>query len=189
MIETQALKIFLRDFCLHTSDNSISRGFLDGLESLIARPSSNKRAANDVRESASIVAIAAIGRRLDRLSLVQSTVQRYGKLLSSFRETLASRDTAASEEILATAVLLGIYEVSDNSIYGLCACRNLPIQIIVGGDHIAHVRGVGSILSSEAPTLLFRAPMRPAQIGNAFIVCPKEKVHYPANIHMLARLI
>ena len=110
-IEIQALNIFFKDFCIRSRDLSTSRGFLDGLESNILNRDSSAQAAVDVEECAKIIAMAALGRRLERPDLIQRTGERYGELLLSFRRTLARKDSIASTEILATAVLLGIYEV------------------------------------------------------------------------------
>lgn len=85
---------------------SLSRGFLDGLPTLLhaAGPSS------DLAGAATILALAAVGNRIGRPSLVYSTAQKYGNLLLSFQASL-TRPDVHKVHLLVTGVLLGLYEV------------------------------------------------------------------------------
>lgn len=85
----------------------MSRGYLDGLETLLAAagPSS------DLSEAANIVAVANIGTKLCRPSLVHKARIRYSKMLHSLQVKISKAGMANATETLVTAVLLGLYEV------------------------------------------------------------------------------
>ncbi|EXJ87922.1 hypothetical protein A1O1_04849 [Capronia coronata CBS 617.96] len=132
-LEDDALDTFLLEYCVESNDKSISRGFLDGLESLITTAGRS----SDLAHAARIVALAGIGNRRRDHNLVHRTRQRYGDLLLSFRQTLADLETASTIESLMTAVLLGIYEIVAADL------ANHQTQ------HTTHVAGVAAILSAQ----------------------------------------
>lgn len=106
-IENMAVEMFIDEFCVESFDRSLSRGFLDGLNTLItiAGPDS------DVSQAAKIVGLANMGIKIGRRSLLDRSKCIHGAVLSSFRDTLSSSTTANTCEALVTAVLLGLYEV------------------------------------------------------------------------------
>lgn len=107
-LERDALDMFFQNYCVESRDKSISRGFLDGIKSLITRAGQS----SDIAKAARIVALSGLGNRLGESSLVQNTRRIYGDLLLSFQNTLSDPQMANTIESLMTAVLLGIYEVN-----------------------------------------------------------------------------
>lgn len=106
-LKQQALETCIRDFVISPEWPGLSRGFLDGLPTLLneAGPSS------DLTGAARILTLAAVGNRMGRTSLVYSTAQQYGNLLLSFQASL-TRPGIHKVHLLVTGVLLGLYEVS-----------------------------------------------------------------------------
>lgn len=103
-LEKIALEVFLEDYSIKSNDQSLSRGFLDGLRQLVTQ-------STDVAQACQIVALAGMGNRLGRSGLVQKTKQVYSNLLHSFRINLSKATSADTVKSLVTAVLLGLYEV------------------------------------------------------------------------------
>lgn len=58
-----------------------------------------------------MVALASIGVRLKRKSLIRKTERQYGDLLGNLHQSLYAETQGVSIETLYTAVLLGLYEV------------------------------------------------------------------------------
>jgi hypothetical protein len=106
-IEQRALAAFLDDYCIVSKNKSLSRGYLDDLESLLAHagPSS------DIAKAAKIAAFASLGNKLGEPDLIHRANMLYSDLLRSFQVTMSKAATSNTIESLATAVLLGLYEV------------------------------------------------------------------------------
>jgi hypothetical protein len=102
-----ALPNFYKDYVVISHDRSVSRGFLDGLETLINHTGN----MSDLAQAAKIVSLATTGNKLCRMDLVHYTKQLYGDLLGSFHSNLLRSTSLNTVEALMTAVLLGIYEV------------------------------------------------------------------------------
>lgn len=109
-LERLSLEIFLTEFTTKAADRQASRGFLDGMQPLLK---SNSPQPSLVC-SAKIVALASIGIRLNRKSLIRKTERHYGDLLGSLHQSLYAETPFVSIEALYTAVLLGLYEVRNN---------------------------------------------------------------------------
>lgn len=105
--ETALQTMFFKDFCIEARDRTVSRGYFDGLELLIAHTGPSSDLANAARA----VVQAAVGNKVNRIDLVTAARQQYGRLLLSFQQTLSSADKAHTIETLMTAALLGLYEV------------------------------------------------------------------------------
>jgi hypothetical protein len=101
-VEERALAAFVHHYCLIPKSRS-----LEGLETMLsdAGPSSN------LAQAAKVVALANIGTRLGRSSLVQKATILYSDMLHSFRMMIANATMSSAAELLMTAVLLGLYEV------------------------------------------------------------------------------
>ncbi|KIX07377.1 uncharacterized protein Z518_02030 [Rhinocladiella mackenziei CBS 650.93] len=158
-LEEGALEAFFNDYCITSRNPTLSRGFLDGLQLLIAHagPSS------DMAKAARIVSLAGIGNKLGRSSLLRRTRYIYGDLLHSFQATISHRDQANTVESLMTAVLLGLYEIITSN-------EDNP------GQHPAHVQGVSAILcSDDSPFNLFAGCTQLFQLSNPIII--KEPLH------------
>ncbi len=91
---------FVYHYCIVPKSRSI--GNLETMLSDIGASSSLARAAK-------IVALANIGTRLERPSLVQKARMLYSDMLPSFRTRIATM--SGNAELLIAAVLLGLFEV------------------------------------------------------------------------------
>jgi hypothetical protein len=108
-LEAASLDIFLRDFVVQATDRDVSRGFLDGMPSLLRRLRSPD---SDLPTAAKLVALASVANKLKRKGLLDSTRRRYCLLIQRFNRSLSLERGRISIESLYTAVLLGLYEVS-----------------------------------------------------------------------------
>ena len=106
-LDEGTLEIFFRDYCIESSNRSLSRGFLDGIKSLIACTGES----SDVARAAKTVALAGLGKRTKRAELMKRAEELYAQILLSFRTTLSHSYQSNTTETLMTAVLLGLYEV------------------------------------------------------------------------------
>jgi hypothetical protein len=97
----------LHDYCLIPEHYLLSRGYLDGLETLlaVAGPSS------DLAQATKVVALASIGTKLNRPGLVHKARILYLEMLQSLQVIISNAGMARTAESLMTAVLLGLYEV------------------------------------------------------------------------------
>ena len=102
------LKGFIKDFVVEPASRDISRGFLDGFSSMLstAGPSS------DLARAAAIVESTVLRNRHGYSNRDDHAVSEYCDLLRSFQTTLSNPGKSPSMQTLATAVLLGLYEVS-----------------------------------------------------------------------------
>lgn len=106
-LESFALAVFVRDFCVPSTDHSVSRGFFDDLPALLEDPGHT----SDLAQAAKAVGLAALGNRTSEQAFVQKTRRWYGDVLRSFPRTLSNPKTSSTPQALMTAVLLGLYEV------------------------------------------------------------------------------
>jgi hypothetical protein len=100
-VEECALAVFVHHYCLIPKCRSIA-----GLQIML----SHTGPSSTLAQAAKIVALANIGTRLGRSSLVQKARILYSDMLRSFRMMIANA-TISSAELLMTVVLLGLYEV------------------------------------------------------------------------------
>ena len=107
-LEQQALDIFIEEYCVEPADPTISRGFLNGLKSLIAYTGET----SDVAQAARAVSLVGLGNRTSTPAFRRKAEILYGDLLRSFATTLSNPNTSNSVESLMTAVLMGLLEVS-----------------------------------------------------------------------------
>ncbi|PON27729.1 hypothetical protein TGAM01_v203496 [Trichoderma gamsii] len=136
-LERLALDIFLTEFTTKAADRQASRGFLDGIQPLLK--SDNPQSS--LVCSAKTVALASIGIRLKRKSLIRKTERQYGDLLGNLHQSLYAETRCVSIETLYTAILLGLYEI-------IISRNKSPMQ------YMTHVKGVCAILLSP------RSPFR-----------------------------
>lgn len=107
-IEQCALTAFFRNYTAPRADQSLSRGYLDGLQSLLneADPES------EMVQASTIIALASLGNRRNIKSLLLRARSLYLNLLRSFNNTLSSNSTSKNViHQFTTAILLGLYEV------------------------------------------------------------------------------
>ena len=154
-IERRALITFFNEYCVPSQNPTLSRGFLDGLQSLIVYDGHG----SELTEAAKTVSLAALGNRLQRPVLLARAKQKYSCLLGNFQSTLSNPATSKSIQALMTAVLLGLYEIITGNEYS-------------PGMHDAHVRGVAAILDDDHSPFELSAGVRLFQLGNS--MCLKE---------------
>lgn len=106
-LEEQALDLFLAEFVVESRDREQSRGFLDGMQSLLTRVNPDSSLAS----AAKAVLLASVGNRTGRKTLVDHAQREYGRLLHKFTHSLSGGAEVVSIETVYTAVLLGLYEV------------------------------------------------------------------------------
>ena len=106
-IEHRALSAFLYDYCIVSKNRSLSRGYLDDLESLLA----DAGPSSDIAKAAKIAAFASLGNKIGEPDLIYRANLLYSDLLRSFQVTMSNATTSNTIESLTTAVLLGLYEV------------------------------------------------------------------------------
>lgn len=126
--------MFLDQYVVRTTDPRISRGFLDGLPSLLA----NAEPSSDLVQAVEIVAWASLGNRFSWPGLLVKAKKQYITLLQSFQVLLLSCQLhSPTVEALVIAILLGLYEI-------VSSADLLPEQ-----QHVAHVRGVCALLLND----------------------------------------
>lgn len=108
-LERLSLDIFVTEFTTKAADQRASRGFLDRIQPLLK----SDNLESSLVCSAKIVALASIGIRLKRKSLIIKTEKHYGSLLHNLHQSLYAETQCVSIETLYTAVLLGLYEVQN----------------------------------------------------------------------------
>ncbi|KAK9481539.1 hypothetical protein V1527DRAFT_486508 [Lipomyces starkeyi] len=132
-IESLAVQTFISDYCISSSDRTVSRGYLNGLESLIEKAGSE----SSIAKSCKIISLANLGKKAASPMLLQKAETLYFDLLPSFRWTISSEGKSATIHSLLTAVLLGLYEVITSTSTEL-------------GSHVAHARGVSAFLMNRS---------------------------------------
>lgn len=106
-LEQSALALFEKEFTLVPADPRLSRGFLNGMQFLLARVEPNSTLAWPARK----LVLACEGNRTGRQDLVVQTEEQHVHLLQIYGSSLAAKSNCISVENLYTAVLLGLYEV------------------------------------------------------------------------------
>ena len=107
-IENSAFQTFISDYCISSSNRTVSRGYLTGLESLIetAGPESS------IAKACKIISLANLGKKAGNSMLLQKADALYFDFLPSFRWTISNEGRSTTIHSLITAVLLGLYEVN-----------------------------------------------------------------------------
>ena len=106
-IERSALAAFIDDYCIVSKNESLSRGYLHGLESLLT----NTGPSSDIAKAARTTAFASLGSKAGDPDILHRAHELYLDLLNSFQITMSEAATSNTVEALTTAVLLGLYEV------------------------------------------------------------------------------
>ena len=107
-IESLAFQTFIADYCISSSNRTVSRGYLNGLESLIEKAGP----ASSITQSCRIISLANLGKKSASPMLLQKAETLYLGFLPSFRLTISNEGKSTTIQSLITAVLLGLYEVS-----------------------------------------------------------------------------
>lgn len=107
VVEQYAIRSFFYDYCIVSTNRSLSRGYLDGLEEMVTRLGFQ----SDLSKACKLVAFANRGTTLNRPGLTRKSERLYQELLGSLAKALANLDKANIAESLMIAMLLGLYEV------------------------------------------------------------------------------
>lgn len=107
-IDKWIVQAFLYDYCVPSTNHSLSRGYLDGLESMIGRAGYDSSLAIACRA----VANANHGRKLGRPRLIARADAAYQALLGSLAIAIECPEFTETPEALMTVMLLGLYEVN-----------------------------------------------------------------------------
>ncbi|RSM04923.1 hypothetical protein CDV31_009803 [Fusarium ambrosium] len=129
LLEEVALDIFLDSVVVQSHDRGQSRGFLDGMHSLLA----NAAPTCTLISAARVIVLASIANRTRRHSLLATAQRRYGQLLVDFTTSLSRANSHISSGHFLTAVLLGLYEIITSN-------HASPAKFLV------HIQGIHSIL-------------------------------------------
>lgn len=112
-LNDELIDAFLSDFTIESSDRSVSRGFLDGVRSLLTLSGGSSDLASAMR----MIALAS-GRGVRGKQRAQTESKAiYVELLKTVREDLAVAKNLSNQS-LVMIVLLGIYEVSRGAAWG-----------------------------------------------------------------------
>ena len=111
-IEGLALRAFFHDYCVPSTNYTISRGFLNHLETLVVRCGP----WSDCAKACKAVAFASHGIKLHRPSLLRKAEALYDELVRSLARVMGGIDLSLiSSEVLTVVMLLGLYEVRCSS--------------------------------------------------------------------------
>lgn len=104
---TLALRAFFYDYCITSSNNSLSRGFLSSLETMTQRlgPESN------VTKACLAVSFASHWRPMNRPVFLRKAEAFYQELLGSLAKAIDNPSSTNIREAKLVALLLGLYQV------------------------------------------------------------------------------
>lgn len=102
-----ALQAFFHEYCIPSSNSSISPGFLRGLEQKFYDVASDSM----LKIACQAVAYASSGVSLNRPALSHRSVLLYQDVLSRFTVAMHDSGSIEREDSLCVAMLLGLYEV------------------------------------------------------------------------------
>ncbi|RDW59099.1 hypothetical protein BP5796_12023 [Coleophoma crateriformis] len=131
-IKHNARSAFFNDYCITSKDQTLSRGYLNGLETMITKAGPT----SEVAKACTIIALASLGKKVGDPMFLHAAENLHSLLLRSFRLSISNETASASVESLITAVLLGLYEI-------------ITSTDAYHGAHIAHARGISAILISK----------------------------------------
>lgn len=106
-IERNARLVFFDDYCILSSNRSLSRGYLHGLRAMVSKAGPN----SELVQACTIIALANIGSKLGSSMYKHRAESLYSSLLRSFRLSISNQAVFTTVESLITATLLGLYEV------------------------------------------------------------------------------
>ena len=103
-IDPEIRAAFLDDYCIVSRDLCLSGGYLDGLESLLARID----LCTDLAQASKILGLVTLGNRLKRPKLLHGARLLYTELSSSFRDNISNPVMSRTAQSLGTAVLIAL---------------------------------------------------------------------------------
>ena len=109
-IEQGTRLAFFDEYCMVSSNRGLSRGYLHGLQTMIAKAG----LSSELVQACTIIALANVGKKLGNAMYINRAEGLYSLLLRSFRLSISNEAIFTTVESLITAVLLGLYEVSSH---------------------------------------------------------------------------
>lgn len=109
-VEQHARLMFFHDYCIVSSNRSLSRGYLHGLQDMISKADPN----SELVRACTLIALASLGNKVGNIMYKQRAESLYSSLLRSFRLSISNEAVFTTVESLITATLLGLYEVSSH---------------------------------------------------------------------------
>jgi hypothetical protein len=106
-IEQEARLAFFDDYCIVSSNQDLSRGYLSGLQIMIFKAGPR----SELAQACTIASLANIGNKLGNTTYIERAKGLYSSLLRSFRLRISNEAIFTTVESLITAALLGLYEV------------------------------------------------------------------------------
>jgi hypothetical protein len=106
-IEKEAQLAFFDDYCIVSSNQDLSRGYLHGLQTMI----SSAGPSSELAQACTIASLASIGKRLQNTTYVKKAEGLYSSSLRSFRLRISNDAIFTTVESLITVALFGLYEV------------------------------------------------------------------------------
>ncbi|KIX00977.1 uncharacterized protein Z518_10043 [Rhinocladiella mackenziei CBS 650.93] len=125
-----ALRAFFYDYCIVSTNQNLSRGYLSGLEMMAYRLGPK----SDLVKACQAVAFGSHGKPLNRPQLVQKAEMFYQELLGSLARAIESPASANVTESIRVAMLLGLYQMTMASETD-------------HGDHDTHARGLAALMN------------------------------------------
>lgn len=177
-IEGRALGAFFSDYCLTPQNRLLSRGYLEGLETLISHP----KPTPNLLAATKVVALANIGTRCDRPVLLEKARVMYSDMLHSLQMMISQTTPSNTAELLMISVLLGLYEVNNpHYIYNSKVILLTRTKIITAttthpSNHSSHSHGVYAILATESSPLGLLQTTHEFQISNPLRIRVSRRV-------------
>jgi len=175
-----ALKAFFYDYCIISTNQNLSRGFLSGLERMVYRlgPTS------DLARACQAIGFGSHGKPLNRPRLVDKADRIYQELLGSLAKAIDSPNLSDTTEARLVAQLLGIYQVFIFTVHLLKSTADL-LKIIMTtetdyGNHEAHAKGLSALLKTGQSPLNLLGALRPGP-NKHFPVSLFNILHFASN--------
>lgn len=141
---------FVFDFCCKSADRRISRGYLDGLESLILSLGPD----SDLSEAVAVASLASIGLRSVRPDMLRHAKARYVSLLGRFRAALLDHIRFDRSLMTVIATILGLYEL-------------IVADETLSRAHNSHIKGISAILTEPGSPFDINRALRSFSLANA----------------------
>jgi hypothetical protein len=106
-IEQDARLAFFDDYCVVSSNQNLSRGYLHGLRTLVFEAG----LSSEVAQACTIMSLANLGKKHGNATYIKRAEDLYSSLLPSFRLRISNETRFTTVESFITATLLGLYEV------------------------------------------------------------------------------
>ncbi|KAL2062439.1 hypothetical protein VTL71DRAFT_6705, partial [Oculimacula yallundae] len=136
-----SLRAFYYDFCITSTNQNLSRGFLPGLERMVNRLGPK----SDLAKVCQAVACACHSKPQHRPQFVKRADTSYQQLLGSLARKIENTSSAVDAESRLVAMLLGLYQM-------VIADKTDP------GVHEIHAKGLSTLMKIENSPLSFLRP-------------------------------